>query len=305
LGGIADAARGGPLDLPGRPVGVVARGLLAEIEARVQGRLDADPTLARRATDLRRAAGLAETELERHHAGRLLDSTGTAADVQPNHRTGTADATTPSDDPLDLAMGSFPYVHNYRLLVTAELAGLARFRRPHHLTFCGAGALPLTGILAHRQSGAAVRLIEIEPETADLARAVLDALDRRHVVDAALLDVETGDAGAVDLSDSDVIVVASLVPMATVSELVDRLRRLPVDRRPLLVVRSASGLVGHFAYDPIDPSTIVAAGGYRHVGTVAPAGREPLTGPPLLGRADPSVLNTSEYFVPAGAPHRR
>lgn len=268
------------------------RELLAEVEAKVRSYLDADPVLAGRAADLRQVAGLAETELERHHALRLLAKTGTGK----GHGAPTTHST------LEQDMGGFPYVENYRLLVSAELHGMASFKRPRRLTFCGAGALPLTGILAHQQSGATVRLIEIDAETARLARAVVRVLERLRIITAGHLRVDIGDAGTIDLSDTDVVVIASLIPAETVRNLVARLSRLPDDRRPILVVRSANGLVGHFAYAPVEPATVVAAGGYRHVGTVAPAGREPSDGQPLLARADRSVLNTSEYFLPQVQP---
>jgi hypothetical protein len=157
-------------------------------------------------------------------------------------------------------------------------------------------------VLCHRRTAASVRLVEIDPRTAELADRVRVRLERRGVVAPGALEVVTADAGEADLGATDVVIVASLVPRPVVDRIVGRLvERLGAEgertRWPVLVVRSASGLVARFAYDAVDPAT-VGLGVYRHAGTVAPIGREPDEGPPLLARAHRSVLNTSEFFVP-------
>ncbi|MEM7323207.1 MAG: nicotianamine synthase family protein [Actinomycetota bacterium] len=276
---------------------------LPAVARAVDHRLATSPSLAERAADLRRIAGLAETELELHHARLLLageQAEPTDRSSAPGTPNGTDRPNLGPTDPLAAALGGFPYLANYRLLTDAELAGLATLTETRHLTFCGAGALPLTGVLANGRTGARVRLIDIDPPTVELACRVVHHLEQRRQVARGRVRVELGDAGAIDLSGTDAVVIASLIPTDTVMRLTERLGMLPVGRRPVLIVRSATGLVRHFAYDRIEPSTIEAVGGYRHAGSVVPDGWQSRSGGRPLAVADRSVLNTSEYFLPTG-----
>ena len=79
-------------------------------------RIVTDPELYQRALTVRRAAGLAESRMEIHHARRLL------ANTDPSTPAGKV----PS---LRRALHPFPYLRNYEHLVGAELAGLSALGR--------------------------------------------------------------------------------------------------------------------------------------------------------------------------------
>ena len=120
-------------------------------------RIEHEPTLRARAGTVRRAAAVAEDLMERHYARLLVDTwrwpAGAGADGEELHD----------------VLRPFPYGVNYRDLVAAERRGLGAHPDGSRIAFCGAGALPLTGILWHIDSGAHVTLIEVAPEVAVLA----------------------------------------------------------------------------------------------------------------------------------------
>ncbi|MEM7274709.1 MAG: nicotianamine synthase family protein [Actinomycetota bacterium] len=252
--------------------------------------LDADDELTDRAVTIRRAAGLAETRMEHVHARTVGHGTG------PSGASGLASV-----------LGSFPYLDNYRQLVGAEIEAIDGRRSGRRVAFCGAGPLPLSGIVWHRRTGDHVTLIEVDIEAATAASTVIDALDQHHLVDGAALAIQLGNAATTDLTDTDVVIVASLVDMPTVAAIAAMVAAGPGHR--LLAVRSALGLSARLTYEPVEVPALEALG-LRHLGSVVPAnavvhgpGVEGVTisrsDRRLLTIAPIGVLNTTELFAPA------
>ncbi|MEM9132320.1 MAG: nicotianamine synthase family protein [Actinomycetota bacterium] len=294
-------------------------GFHAAVVGRVGATLAADPELARRAELVRRAAAVAEVAMESHFATVIIDR-AVAALAQPD------DGPVASDPKGRLAriLEPFPYVDNYELLVGAELAAVER--RPERIVFCGAGPLPLTGLLWHLETGARVRLVELDPALAERAQVLVDVLGRLGIVDPGAFEVGVGDAVDARIDDADLVVVASLIGNETVRAVVARSAdrsRAPAAVGQRVLVRSARGLVAHFVYECVALSGLAGLG-LSHVGTIAPAGAvlPGSTGgtggavadgcglladgdPRLLGVADAQVLNTAEVFAVDSNPDRR
>ena len=285
-----------------------------EVVRSISDRIAADRELRRRAQTIRTAAGIAESLMEVHHARRLRTSPS-----GPRRRFHDGSSA------IRHIFGSFPYLDNYRLLVEAERAGLRQIESGHagaarefgpldRVAFCGAGALPLTGILLALESGPEVVLVEIDPRVGELIDKVLYRLHHAGVVESSRVSIQIMNAADLDPAPFDLIAVASLVSNDVVASLADGIAALG-PTGPILLARSALGLTSLLAYEAIDIDA-VAESGLAHLGTVAPAGQvssEPsLTGlavrpnGSLLHTAPRSVLNTSEFFAhPAAAAVRR
>ncbi|MGI9613830.1 MAG: nicotianamine synthase family protein [Acidimicrobiales bacterium] len=254
--------------------------------------IEADAQLLERASTVRRAAGIAESLMEIHHARLLLTDTELPRSEVPL-------------ETLRWMLRPFPYLGNYELLVNAELAGLQSTHGAARLAFCGAGALPLSAILWHLTTDCQVTLIEIDPYVGRLAEQVLDRLGQHGVIKQGAFSIEISDAADLDPTRFDQVAIASLVPSRAATSLARTLAKLGTDG-PVLVARSAVGLTALLAYEPIDLQAITDTG-LRHVGTVAPVNHvsdepdltdlaiEPTSR--LLHTAPSTVLNTSEYFM--------
>ena len=273
------------------------------VAAEVADRLDGDP-LRPLADTVREASGLAEAAME-HHFARLLLGRWPAAEPasRPPHRPGA----TASDRAGVVArlchlLGPFPYVENYVHLVEAELQAVAACHRPvGSVAVCGAGPLPLTGLLIHARLGCPVTLIDQDREAAHRSSALVLALERLGVVEPGAVSTVARPAERTPLEHHDVVLVAALVPQPALLTVVDRLaRRRPASRAVTVLARSARGLVARLAYRPLDPGPVVARG-LRHLGTVVPANAAGTSAPgpadPPLSVAHHEVLNCTEVFA--------
>lgn len=261
-----------------------------DVVERACARIDHDPGWRTRAGTIRRAAAAAETAMERFHASAIASRRGQAHEMAS-------------------AVAPFPYYDNYESLVGAEAEGITPLRgdrEQRRVAFCGAGPLPLSGVLWRRLTGDDVAMLEVDADAARLASGVVSRLVADGLCSPVGLDVVTADAATIDARLVDVVIVASLVPAQSVAAIANR---LAVDGgQVLLAVRSAVGLTARFAYERIDPGEIEALG-FEHLGTVAPATAvydgpvAPAVGvartdPALLSIAPAGVLNTTDLFRP-------
>lgn len=271
--------------------------------------LDASAELSNRARTLRRGASLAEAAMERHYAQCLIDVHVPMSESTSPPASACSLAPAEALARLRLALGAFPYADNYEALTKGESAAIAAFGSPARIAFCGAGALPLTAVFFHLHTGATVTAIEIDPGTAALAAAVIGRLVDHGVLEPEAIDVTVADAASVDLTSFDLVIMASLLDNATVSAALSGLgTRPPSAGEPMVLVRSARGLVARLAYEPVSVETIEAQG-FTHLGTIAPEGSVTRTvsvddslaiaaaSSRLLTIAPREVLNTSELFV--------
>lgn len=297
-----------------------------EVVGRILDRLGADQELAERASTVRRAAAAAEEAMERYYgllAVQMLDEDGPGRDrlteIGGGEPLGLPWYTTPRLDRssersrrmavLRAALGRFPYGRNYEQLTVAELTALqAATPTLRSVAFCGAGPLPLTGIMLHVLTDAPVTLVEVDVEAAALAGRLVDHLVDLEVVGRGSVEVVLADAASAELGHCDVVIVASLVAQPSMLRLAARLARSGGAAPNVLMVRSAAGLVSQFAYEPIAIGAVEALG-YRHLGEVAPLASVtmsasvddrrvavPLDSPDLLAIADQDVLNRTELF---------
>lgn len=244
-----------------------------------------EPPLRERAHRLRSCAGLAETAMEQHFSRVLIAQL--AAAHRPYVM---APAGAMRTEWLERCLVNFPYTRNYRLLTAAELRllqhpapalllrtahvqGLSRAQRQrfeaelaqlrllsvrraalpwHKQTFavCGAGPLPVTGLMLHTLTGARVSLIERDATAVSLSRALIDQLERLQVLEAGAVRVVHADVAELT-PRAEVVLVASLVDDAAKLQLVQRLRDAAPDLQAVLL-RSASSLCAELAYEPVD-----------------------------------------------------
>lgn len=262
-------------------------------------RIDEGVELADRAMALRRGAGAAETLMESHYARCLVAdpiSIFTPGDSLERIRR------------LRFFLDTFPYTSNYEALTRSEIDAVSLFGSPQRVAFCGAGALPLTAVFFHLFTGASVTAIEIDSAAAALASTVIADLVRCGVIEEGAVEVMVADAAMVDLISFDLIILASLLENSVVSAIASRLVRSSTTGGPLVLVRSARGLVARIAYDPV-PLEVIECHGFSHLGTIAPkesVSRAAVvdnslgiaaTSSKLLTIAPREVLNTSELFA--------
>lgn len=201
-------------------------------------------------------------------------------------------------------------------MAAGELAAIAAVTRTDGRTserpvaFCGAGALPLTGIILHVLADATVELLEIDRDTAAVADALCGRLIAAGVVRPGGVTVHCSDAASLDPTRYATVITASLLPGSTVRAVMGTVAAVPPGRgRPVLAVRSAAGLVASFCYQPAPPSWGVSAG-LAHRGSVVPltsisldpepppeTGAIGLDNPHLLVVAPAEVLNRIELFT--------
>ena len=270
---------------------LVRPGMSPDVVRQVCDLIDSVPFVRRRAAVIKRASAIAETSMERFYARDFLDSTT------------EIERPVSSSGRLGEVLTNFPYCDNYELLVAAEMAAVQSVRSVDRVVFCGAGPLPLTGILWHLSTGCEVSLVEVDARSAVLARAVVDRLAELQLVDRDAIHVEVGDAAEVALGGFGLVVVASLVPLPIVLSITANV--VASGQRPIVAIRGALGLTARLAYDHIAAESVT---GMAHIGTVAPeqvAWRLPapadvaieVSDPKLLVTASTGVLNTTELFV--------
>jgi hypothetical protein len=235
----------------------------------------------------------------------------------------------------------FPYLRHYEMITAGELRLLApAAARPRELreraaawapaepgaraarwpirdlgavtvVFCGGGALPLSGLMLHALTGAAVVLVERAAAAAEQARRLLRQLERLAVIEPGRLDVVEADGAtlavrrpgagsAAPAIEGDVVVLASLVDAGVKQQMMSRLLADP-DGPAVLLVRSACGLTALLGYEPAPPGA-AGPGGWQHRGEAVPApcaawpGR-PEAALPLVVATDPDVLNTTALLT--------
>lgn len=249
--------------------------------------IQSDPGLRMRAHRLRSCAGLAETAMEQHFSRALLEQLTSVRRPFVQQPVGAL-----RTELLERCLAKFPYTRNYRLLTAAELrllqhpapplllrtahvrslsraqrqrleAELAQLRllgarRPalpwHEQTIavCGAGPLPVSGLMLHTLTGARVSLIERDHSAAMLSRALIGQLERLQVLDAGAVRVVEADVAELT-PRAHVVLVASLVDDAAKQQLVRRLRAAGGETGlHALLMRSASSLCAELAYEPVD-----------------------------------------------------
>jgi nicotianamine synthase len=142
------------------------------------------PVRGHRAAALRRLCAEGEDQLERAWARRICRA----------------------HDPVACLAG-FPYADNYRRLVRLELDTVARVasRPVRHAVFLGAGALPLSALMAAAALEVAVDAVDRDREASDTGRQVAAALGADGVRFVA------GDASTLEVAAYDLVVVAALV----------------------------------------------------------------------------------------------
>lgn len=220
--------------------GRLVRAVLAT-PAEVAAHVLADPGVRALAGDLRELCGRGETELERAWAGRI--AAGESADDE---------------------LARFPYLDNYRRLVSMELDALAAVTptAQRSVAFVGAGPLPLSALLFARP-GTSVHGFDRDQDAVDRARRTAASLGRSDV------RFDCADATAVDLGAYDVVVLAALVG-ATPAEKRLILGSLAAAMRPgaVLLARSADGL-RTLLYPAVEPDVL---DGFDLLQVVQPAG---------------------------------
>jgi nicotianamine synthase len=162
-------------------------------------------------------------------------------------------------------LGRFTYLENYQQLNRLEvhtLVGAGHVPRPGgRVCFLGGGPLPVSAMLMHRELGAAVDVVDNEPQAADLARRLLNRL-----APGPGLRVEQADAGSSEemaqlLAGCDVVVVAALVGHTRGQKrAVLRAVGRALDPGAYLVVRSAHGLRS-LLYAVVEPGDVAEAAG--------------------------------------------
>jgi nicotianamine synthase len=162
-------------------------------------------------------------------------------------------------------LGRFTYLENYRQLSRLEvhsLAGAGRVPRPDgRFCFLGGGPLPLTALLMHWELGAAVDVVESNPQAAELARRLLDRLVPGPGLRVRQADATSAGDMAQLLAGCDVVIVAALVGCTRDQKrAVLRAVGPALDQGAYLVVRTARGLRS-LLYPVVEPADVAEAAG--------------------------------------------
>lgn len=203
-----------------------------QVEQWLLMRIRNEPDLRARAQLIRRAAGLAEGEMERHYCALLTDR---LSEMSSPLRAGASPIAR-----LRLALTGFPYLDSYEHLTRSEIALLQQSVQPvlapaalrpslsnatqqalaqlaSHLrqrlenlqgatqlhisnlgtatvAIVGCGPLPITGLMLHTLTGARIKLVDIDPHAVLLARTLVQHLERLQVLEPQAVTVLEGDA---------------------------------------------------------------------------------------------------------------
>jgi nicotianamine synthase len=162
-------------------------------------------------------------------------------------------------------LGRFPYLENYQQLSRLELhtlRGAGHVPRPgSRVCFLGGGPLPVSALLMHRELGAAVEIVDNEPQAVDLARQLLDRLAPGPGLRVAQADAMSAQDMAQLLAGCDVVVVAALVGHTRIQKraVLHAVGRA-LDPGAYLVLRSAHGLRS-LLYAVVEPGDVTEAAG--------------------------------------------
>ncbi|KAF9732717.1 nicotianamine synthase [Paraphaeosphaeria minitans] len=191
-------------------------------------RIDAATALCH---DLQNLCAIAEGELERHWAQKILQDAGPHAAPHAHARS-------------DLT--SFPYHANYLSLSHLETSLLAPFlaRAPSNIAFVGSGPLPLTSFcLLARFPTAIIHNIDRDADALAMSSALAEKLGHADRTTFACEDATDAAGGRTRWEEFDVVFLAALVGMRS-SEKVGVLRGLRARLRvgTVVVCRSARGM---------------------------------------------------------------
>jgi len=141
------------------------------------------------------------------------------------------------------------------------------------IAVCGAGPLPVTGLMLHTESDADVVLIDNDDASVAQAARLVEALEHRGVLREGAVRVVHGDAGTLrfvpphgrashsaESLTCDVVLVASLVDHDAKVSLARRLYEDEASAPMALLLRSAASLCAALAYEPVDTSHISTLG---------------------------------------------
>jgi nicotianamine synthase len=162
-------------------------------------------------------------------------------------------------------LGRFTYLENYQQLSRLEvhtLAGAGHVPRPGaRACFLGGGPLPLSALLMHRELGAAVNVVDNDPQAVELARRLLGRLAPGPDLRVTQADAASAGDMAQVLAGCEVVVVAALVghtrsQKRAVLHAVGR----SLDPGAYLVLRGARGLRS-LLYPVVEPGDVTEAAG--------------------------------------------
>jgi nicotianamine synthase len=162
-------------------------------------------------------------------------------------------------------LGRFTYLENYQRLSRLEmhtLAGAGHVPRPgSRVCFLGGGPLPVSALLMHRELGAAVDVVDNQPQAADLARQLLNRLAPGPGLRVTQADATSAQDMAQILAGCDVVVVAALVGHTRIQKraVLHAVGRA-LDPGAYLVLRSAHGLRS-LLYAVVEPGDVTEAAG--------------------------------------------
>jgi nicotianamine synthase len=202
----------------------------------------ADARIQRLRPDLLRLCAQGESLLEQAWAHRVLEAADPWAELS-----------------------RFTYLENYQQLSRLEmhtLAGAGHVPRPGgRACFLGGGPLPVSALLMHRELGAAVDVVDNEPQAADLARRLLNRVAPGPGLYVAQADATSAEDMAPLLAGCDVVVVAALVGHTPEQKrAVLRAVGRALDPGAYLMVRSAHGLRS-LLYAVVEPGEVAEAAG--------------------------------------------
>ena len=200
----------------------------------------ADARIRRLRPDLLRLCSQGESLLEQAWAHRVLEAADPWAELS-----------------------RFPYLENYRQLSRLELhtlRGAGHVPRPGgRVCFLGGGPLPVSALLVHRELGAAVDVVDNEPQAANLARRLLNRLEPGPDLRVAQADATSAGDMAQLLAGCDVVVMAALVGHTQEQKrAVLRTVGRTLDPGAYLVVRTAHGLRS-LLYAAVEPGEVAEA----------------------------------------------
>lgn len=200
----------------------------------------ADARIRRLRPDLLRLCSQGESLLEQAWAHRVLEAADPWAELS-----------------------RFPYLENYRQLSRLELhtlRGAGHVPRPGgRVCFLGGGPLPVSALLVHRELGAAVDVVDNEPQAANLARRLLNRLEPGPDLRVAQADARSAGDMAQLLAGCDVVVMAALVGHTQEQKrAVLRTVGRTLDPGAYLVVRTAHGLRS-LLYAAVEPGEVAEA----------------------------------------------
>jgi nicotianamine synthase len=202
----------------------------------------ADARIRRLRPDLLRLCSQGESLLELAWARRVVEATDPGAEL-----------------------GRFTYLENYQRLSRLELhtlAGAGHVPRPGgRVCFLGGGPLPVSALLLHRELGAAVDVVDNQPQAADLARRLLNRLAPGPGLRVTPADATSAQDMARLLAGCDVVFVAALVGHTRMQKraVLHAVGRA-LDPGAYLVLRSAHGLRS-LLYPVVEPGDVTEAAG--------------------------------------------